>query len=306
MRISDWMRTNDSLYTLENRLERLSQYQNMLSTGKRISKPSDDPVGAGNALHFRHRIARNEQHQRNIEDGITHLSFTDGVLDGIGNLLNEAYAKSVQGNNDALTAEDRDVLANEVDQLLEELLSKAKTSFSGKYLFGGYNNDTVPFEETRDASGLITAVTPNANGIDGQVDREIGVGLRETINIGGGELFMPSGAGDDSDMFQTLINLRDGLINNDTDIIGQQIDKIGDSIDQVAIHRSTIGSRVNYLDRRLDQLMAAEVNLTESQSQWEDMDVVEAAMLFEQELMAYNAALAAAANVLQMSLLNHL
>ena len=306
MRISDWMRTNDSLYTLDKRLERLSQYQNMLSTGKRINKPSDDPVGVGNALHFRHRIARNEQHQRNIEDGITHLSFSDGVLEGVGNLLNEAYTKAVQGDDDSLTAENRDVLANEVNQLLEELFAKGKTSFSGKYLFGGFNNDTVPFEETRDASGLITAVTPNPDGIDDQIEREIGVGLRETINIGGGEIFMPDGAGGDSDIFQTLINLRDGLINNDTDIIGQQIGKIGDSIDQVAIHRSTIGSRVNYLDRRLDQLMLSDVNLTESQSQWEDMDIVEAAMMFEQEQMAYNASLAAAADILQMSLLNHL
>jgi len=284
----------------------MSEYQNMMSTGKRIQTPSDDPVGTGNALHFRHRIDRNQQHQRNIEDGLTYLSYTDGVLDGIGNLMNEAYAKAVQGDDDALTAEDRDVLANEVNQLLEELLSSANTSFSGKYLFAGYNNDTTPFTAERDSNEMITAVTANAAGIDGQIDREIGPGLRETINIGGGNLFMPDGAGSESDLFQRLINLRDGLINNDNEAIGAEIDHISNGIDQVSLQRSTIGARVNYFDRRLDQLKAAEVNLTESQAQWEDMDVVEAAMLFEQEQAAYNAALAAAGNVLQMSLLNYL
>ncbi len=306
MRVTDWMRANDLLFNMEHRLEKLSQYQNMMSSGKRINKPSDDPIGTGSALHFRHRIARNEQHQRNVEDGLNYLSYTDGVLDGVSDILNQAQAKAVQGDNGALTAEDREVLANEVNQLLEELLAKANTQFAGKYLFAGFNNETKPFEADRDDDGLITAVTQNADGIDGQIDREIGVGLRETINIGGGELFQPGGEASDDDIFQMLINLRDGLLNNDNTVIAAQIDNIANGIDNVSLHRSTIGARVNYFERRLDQLKAAEVNLTNSLSQWEDADIVEAAMMFEQEQAGYNAALAAAADVLQMSLLNYL
>jgi len=306
MRVTDWVRTNDTLFTLEKRLEKLSDYQKMMATGKRINTPSDDPVGTGNALHFRHRLARNAQHQRNIEDGLTYLSYTDGVLEGIGNLMNDTYAKAVQGDNDALTAEDREVLANEVNQLLEELLSSANTSYSGKYLFAGYNNDSVPFTAERDANNMIISATANPAGINGQIEREIGPGLRETINIGGEDLFQPGGAGENNDLFQMLINLRDGLLNNDQEMIGNQIDNISGGVDQVSLQRSTIGARVNYFDRRLEQLQAAEVNLTESQAQWEDMDVVEAAMLFEQEQAAYNAALAAAGQVLQMSLLDYL
>ena len=300
------MRANDLVYNVENRLQSMNIYQTQLSTGKRINNPSDDPVGTGNALHFRHRIARNEQHQRNIEDGLTYLSYTDGTLDGIGNLLNEAYAKAVQGDNEALTDQDRQVLANEVDQLLEEMLAKGNTSFSGKYLFGGFNNNTEPFIAERDENGMITGVTQNPDGIDGEIEREIGVGLRETINLGGGNLFQPGGEGSDSDLFQSLINLRDGLINNDTSVIGDQIGNLQTAIDHVSVERSTIGARVNYFDRRLDQLDAAEVNLTESLSQWEDANYIEAAMMFEQEQAAYHAALAASANVIQLSLLNYI
>lgn len=306
MRITDWMRANDLVYNVENRLESMSIYQTQLSTGKRINNPSDDPVGTGNALHFRSMIAGNQQYQRNIEDGLTYLSYTDGTLDGVGNLLNEAYAKAVQGDNDALTDQDRQVLANEVDQLLEEMLANSNTSLSGKFIFGGFNNTTDPFTAERNEDGRITGVIQNPDGIDGQIQREIGSGLREIINIGGGTLFQPGGQGSDDDMFQALIDLRDGLINNDSGVIGNQINNLQGAVDHVSVERSTIGARVNYFERRLDQLDSAEVNLTESLSQWEDANYIEAAMMYEQEQAAYNAALAASANVIQLSLLNYI
>lgn len=306
MRITDWMRTNDTLYNIQRRVENMSDYQSMMSTGKRIKDPSDDPAGTGNSLHFRHRIASNQQYQRNIQDGLSYLTYTDGVLEGVGILMNEAMSKAVQGDNEALTPDDRQVVANEVNQLLEELVSKANTSYSGKYLFAGYNNDTAPFTVERDSSGLITSVTANPDGIDGSIDREIGDGLREQVNTSGGELFQSGGAGSTKDLFQMLITLRDGLTADDSDVIGGQIEAIQEGIDHVSIERSTIGARVNYFDRRLSQLQAEEVNLTDSLSQWEDADIVEAAMLFEQEQMAYEAALTVASRVLQMGLLEHI
>ena len=304
MRVTDWMRSNDLIYELSRRIENVNDLGKQIASGKRINKPSDDPAGTGKALHFRHRIARNEQHQRNVEDGLSNMSYLDGVLDGVSNLLNEALSKAVQGDNEALTAEDRLVLANEVDQLLEELLSKGNTSYSGKFIFGGYQSKSTPFIAERNDDGLITAVNPSSAGIDEKIEREIGVGLRESINIGGGEHFQPSGEGEADDMFQMLINLRGGLINNDSDVIGEQIDYLQDAIDHNSLSRSTIGAKINYFDRRLEQLTAAEVTLEDSLSKVEDVDLVEAALNFEQEQTAYTAAILVGAQIIQMSLVN--
>jgi flagellar hook-associated protein 3 FlgL len=300
------MRARDLIQNLEVRMENLSQYQLQIGSGKRINKPSDDPKGTGDALHYRHNIARNEQQQRNLEDGLSYMSFLDNVLAGTGDLLNEALSKAIAGDNDSMTAEDRQVLANEVNILLEDLVSKANTTFSGKFIFGGFNDQEQPFTVTRDVNGLITAVSSNPNGIDGQIEREIATGLRETINFGGTQLFQPDGAGASTDLFQTLITLRDGLINNDTNIIGGQIDAIQNTIDQNSYFRSTLGAKVNYFQRMQEQLTAAEVNLSDSLSKVEDVDMVEAATNFEMEQAAYNAALATGAQIIQLSLLDFL
>ena len=304
MRVTDWMRSNDLLTNLRHRTESIANIQAQLASGKRINQPSDDPAGVGKALHYHHRLARNEQYERNIEDGLAYMSFLDGVLDNVGNILNQTLAAAVQGDNSSLTAEDRAVLANEVDQLLEELISKGNASYNGKFIFGGYSDQTLPFQVERDENDMIVSVTQNPQGIDGEIQRAIGSGIRETINIGGGDHFQPGGAGETDDMFQILINLRDGLINNDLDIVGEQIDRLQEAIDHNNLNRSTLGAKVNYFERRLDQISAAKVQLTDSLAQVEDADLIESALLFEQEQTALTAAMAVGARIIQISLLD--
>ena len=304
MRVTDWMRSNDLLTNLRQRTESIANIQAQLASGKRINQPSDDPAGTGKALHYRHRLARNEQYERNIEDGLSYMSFLDGVLDNVGNILNQTLAAAVQGDNSSLTAQDRAVLANEVDLLLEELISKGNASYSGKFIFGGYSDQTLPFQVERDENDMIVSVTQNPQGIDGEIQRAIGSGIRETINIGGGDHFQPGGAGETDDMFQILINLRDGLINNDLDIVGEQIGRLQEAIDHNNLNRSTMGAKVNYFERRLDQINAAKVQLTDSLAQVEDAELIESALLFEQEQTALTAAMAVGARIIQISLLD--
>ncbi|MBL7190145.1 flagellar hook-associated protein FlgL [bacterium] len=304
MRISDQMRVRSLLYQLENHLDSVSKYQSQLSTGKRIEEPSDDAFGAGKALRYRHGIKMNEQHVRNAEDGMGRMQYSDGILQSITNLMNQAMSLAVAADNDTLTAADRQVIANEVDQLLEDLVSKANTQYNGKYLFGGFNDNAEAFTVTRDGQGLITAVSANPDGIDQEIKREIGVGLKETVNIGGTLLFQPDGEGAESDLFRKLITLRDGCINNDPDAIGPQIDAIQDGIDQISYHSSTLGAKVNFFQRQLEQLGMDAVNYTDSLSNVEDADLIETVMMYEQEQAAYEAALASGATIIQMSLIN--
>lgn len=304
MRISDQMRVRNLLYQLENRLESANKYQSQLVSGKRIEKPSDDPLDTSRALGFRHQLMRNEQHTRNVEDGLGRMEYTDGILQNMNEIMNQALSLAVEADNGALTAEDRQFIANEVNQLLEDLVTKANNQYNGKFLFGGFNNHTEPFIVTRNGDGLITGVTANPDGIDAEVQREIGVGLKDTVNIGGAALFQPSGSGEDSDLFQKLITLRDGCINNDPDVIGPQIEALQDGIDHVNYHSSALGAKVNFFQRRLEQLGLDEVNTMDSLSQVEDADYIEAVMMYEQEQAAYQAALASGATIIQQSLFN--
>ena len=306
MRITDNMRVNTLLYNLQRRSETLNTYMEQLTTGKALNRPSDDPLGTEKGLAYRQRIAQNQQYQRNIEDGLSYLGYTDNTLDTVGNLLQQARSAAIQGDNDNLTAADRAVLATEVDQILEQLFNAANTQFNGKFIFAGYNNDTAPFIAERDASGNIISVSANPAGIDDEIKREIGQGVYESINVGGSALFQPDGAGADTDMFNSLIALRDALNANDTEAIGPQIDHLTAAIEQENFHRSLVGEKVTYLETRLGQLQTLEVTLTEGLSKVEDADYTEAVMNYELESNAYNAALAAGSQIMQLSLLDYL
>ena len=304
MRVTNTMRYQTVLYNLERRNEALSEYQKQMASGKRINKSSDDPFGADSAHAFRQRITMNEQYQRNIENAEGFMGFTDNTLDSINTILMNARSTAIQADNDNLQEVDRLVAANEINQDLEDLLNRANTQFAGKYIFGGFNYDVSPFTAERDAEGYITAVVANEDGIDGKIDREIGMGIRESINVGGTELFQQDGQGDVSDMFQQLITLRDACLNNQVDEIGPQIEYLTDSIDHLNFHRASIGERVNYMQRTLEQLQADNVGLTEGLETVEDVDLPDAVMNFELEKNAYTVALQTGGEILQLSLLN--
>lgn len=306
MRVTNTLRYQTVLYNLERRNEALTEYQKQIATGKRINKPSDDPYGTDSALSFRQRITMNEQYQRNIENAQGFMGFTDNTLDAINTILLDAKSTAVQADNDNLQAQDRLVSANEINQNLEELLNQANTQFAGKYIFGGYNYTVPPFTAERDENGYITAVVANTDGIDGSIEREIGMGIRESINVGGSELFQQDGQDEVTDMFAQLITLRDACLNNDVDSIGPQIDYINDSIDHLNYQRSTVGERVNYMEKMLEQLKTQNVSLTEGLENIEDVDLADAVMSFELEKAAYQAALQTGGEIIQMSLLNFL
>lgn len=306
MRVTNSMSSRNVLQYLRQHLEGMHTVQNQISSGSRIVRPSDDPIGTDKALNFRHQLARNEQHLRNVRDGLSYMGYTDGVLNGIGGILNRARAIAVEGSNSTLNTQDRQSLADEVNQLLEQLVERANETMSGKHIFGGFNNDSQPFTVTRDTNDLITSVTGNPDGIDGEIEREVGVGMRETINIGGGVLFQPGSPGASSDMFQSLIDLRDALIADNPTAIGDQIEIFDARIDHLSYHRATLGARVNYMDRREEQLAAEYVNLNDSLSQEEDIDILEAVITYEEERAAYQAALAISAQILQLNLGNYI
>lgn len=304
MRITNLMRSWNVLYNLERRSENMSEYQKQMVTGRRINQPSDDPQGTNLDLTYRRRLACNEQFQRNIDDGLLYMSFTDDNLNSINTILTEARTLAVQGDNANLNAADRLVLANEVNIQLEELVSKANASFGGKYIYGGYNSQTQPFTVERDEDGSIISVTANPDGIDDEIQREIGMNMRGAINIGGEALFQPDGADETTDMFRMLITLREALCANNTGAIGPQIDALDEGIENMNYHRSTLGQRVDYFNRRMEQLQTLEVTLEDGLSEIEDVDFTEAVMNYELEKAAYTAALATGAQIIQMGLLN--
>src|SRR5262249_7066360 len=161
--------TSDRLASDLNRTQaEMARLQSMISSGQRIQVPSDDPAGAALVLTIASRQAASTQFQRNLDAVTATLSSTDGALKSIVDDLTRAKERAVQGANDTNAATARQSLGNEVDQLLEGLVALGNSRGpDGGALFGGQETKADPYTVTRDVNGHITAVTPNARGIDG-------------------------------------------------------------------------------------------------------------------------------------------
>src|SRR5258708_7980199 len=128
-----------------NRLEaRSERAQRQLSSGLRVSQPSDDPDQISNILQLSSSVARNDQIGVN-------LGFVKAEVDSSSQTLSTAVATlekisvlGAQGANFVQTAQTRTALAGEVQGLLEQLVAAANPSVGGRYVFSGDSDQTQP------------------------------------------------------------------------------------------------------------------------------------------------------------------
>lgn len=145
MRVTHRMITTQVMTNLNSITGRLLRVQDMLSSGKTLRRPSDDPVKLNHVLLLRTSIRKLEQYTQNAEDGASWLNLTDTSLNQATALLQKIRTLAIQGANGTLTPEDRMMLATEVEKYLEELIGVGNTSYAGRYIFAGTETLTVPF-----------------------------------------------------------------------------------------------------------------------------------------------------------------
>ncbi|HFE53067.1 MAG TPA: flagellar hook-associated protein 3 [Bacteroidetes bacterium] len=299
MRISHQQIYSAIIRSMNKPLERLTEDQIKLATGRRINKPSDDPAGAGRAVEVRSRLMAIDYFEQSVENATQWLNHVESALDHTQTILTRAKELAVQGANDTLTDEDRDALAEEIDQLLEDLVSTANSKFSDKYVFGGTETKKAPVVASRDESGKITDVSFQSNTTG--TEREIGDGEYVTLDITAQDVF-----GGDNGAIQALIKLRDGLRNNNPEDIRDTVDELDRALERSLNARTSVGAKINRLERRSLELQDEKLNLTQQLADLEDVDVAEVTVDLQSQEVAYRAALSVGAKLMQPSLLDYL
>jgi flagellar hook-associated protein 3 FlgL len=221
MRISSNWLTTRTLSQIQGAQNRMVDAQERSATGKRINKPSDDPVATGRVLGLLTRGANNDQYSRNVTIAGQDLAATEAALGSIGDLLARASELSTEASNDTLSASERSKIAVEVGTIVSQAVAVANQQHGDRYLFSGYKSATKPF--TEDVPGNPTAVA--YNGDTGLIEREIAQGERVTANIAGDQFF--------PQLFARLIAFRDALTANDAATIRSSTGDLKTSIDEI-------------------------------------------------------------------------
>ena len=152
MRITNKMMTNNVLHNIGNNKSLLSKLENQYSTGKKIQKPSDDPIVAVRALKLRTNLSELTQYvEKNIPDAVNWMDTTESAIDVINQILRQMNTYCDQGANDPLTATDRDSIITNLKELRQQIYQEGTTNYAGRYVFSGYKTDTpLVFEDDTD------------------------------------------------------------------------------------------------------------------------------------------------------------
>jgi flagellar hook-associated protein 3 FlgL len=132
-------------YVIGNRYEDLANIQEQLATGKRLLRPSDDPVDVANDLKLRSKMSQLNQYKRNIEDGLGYMGVTDTAMYSMNELMQRMRELAIQGASDTQSDKERLYLAQEVEQLLRQMVGLTNSEYKGDYIFGGTHTKITPF-----------------------------------------------------------------------------------------------------------------------------------------------------------------
>lgn len=146
MRISTNQIYTQNLRSISANQSALSETQDQLSTGKKLTKPSDDPVGAAKLIRITEELDKITQYNRNTNLLKSSLEQQETVLSSIKDSANRARVLSVQAGNGIMTQDDKNAIASEMKQIRNEIFDLMNSQNSGgEYIFAGYQSQTQAF-----------------------------------------------------------------------------------------------------------------------------------------------------------------
>jgi flagellar hook-associated protein 3 FlgL len=247
-------------------------------------------------LNYKVSLKELEQFTSNIDGALSWLDSTDTALrDGVG-LLQRAKTLAVSGANATNGQTELNALAEEIGQILENMVDVGNTQFAGRYIFGGFKTTGAPFE-TPDSPPSSVDYT----GDEGSINYEIEKGVSVGVNQNGNDVFK-----NPTDVFSVLINLRDHLLAGDYSAVSQDTSNINDAMDMITSALMNVGAKTNRLETTQDRLEQSKLNLTELKSNVEEVDMAEVIVKLKTEETVYQAALATGASIMRKSLIDYL
>jgi flagellar hook-associated protein 3 FlgL len=296
-RITSSMMSRGILADLNNVATRISDTQRKMATGKQLTRPSDDPFAVGRAIALRTELEGLDQYRSNTAEAQAWAAASDSALGTLTDVAHRSRELLLRGATGTTSANDRKIIADEIDQLIDTAKQDANASQAGRSLFAGTATNVKPYDMTSDAY----------HGDSGDIVRTIGPGVSVVVNVRASDVF---GNGTDGKMINTLrdiaAHLRGGTPADQAALGGSDIVAIDRSLDGLLGARAQIGSVANRLSAADDRLAELQDNARGLLSKTEDADMAETLIDYSTQQSVYQSALRAGAGIVQASLLDFL
>jgi flagellar hook-associated protein 3 FlgL len=285
-RITQRTVASTALRGLQGNLTRMQKLQEQLSSGRRVSAPSDDPSATVSAMTLRSRRAADEQYLRNIDQATGRLTVTDNSLVQLSDRLRNVRELIITARNGALGNDSLAATSANVLAVRDEVLDLYNTTYLDRPIFGG----TVKGMTTVDATGAYV-------GDNGAVEARISTDAVVRVDVAG------SAVGADTvpaALQGVAANIAAGTVGD------ADLDAVDAALKQVLTALGDIGARSERVTQTRTMVDNHRLDLTSRISVNEDVDLPEAIMNLEAQKVGYEAALQSAAKIQQISLVDFL
>ena len=294
-RITTQMMSRNVLADINNAASQLDRTRQKASSGKELTRPSDNPYATARALKLRETVEGTRQHTRNAEDAIGWQDAAESALGAISETVRRVRELLIQASSGTTDAASRKVIATEVGQLIQEVKEHGNASYAGRFVFGGTNTDRPPYP-----AGAGDAYAGNNR----LIAREIGPGVSLAINVPGSRV-IGSGAGDG--ILGALRRIEADLnANNAAALGGRDLAALDTQLDALMVVRAENGAGSNRIESALSRLAEFEETTVRQLSATEDADFAQVMIDLNSQQAAYQAALKSGANIVQSSLMDFL
>ncbi|KRD82920.1 flagellar biosynthesis protein FlgL [Bacillus sp. Root147] len=292
MRVTQGMLAANSLKQISNSYNKLETLQNQLSMGKKITRPSDDPVVATKGMAYRSNLSEVNQYKRNLTEAQSWFDSSESGLEQVNSILQRTKELVVQGLNGTNESDDRQAIAREIEQLKLDYMQVGNTQVVGNYIFNGVNVGAPPISEN--ASGMIES---NINLDPFSVEVSKGIQLRVNIHP---ENIFGQGA------FDLMNNVQTAFEQNDVNTLKDLSTQVDTQLSTLLAERSELGARSNRLELIENRLDSQEITATKMLSNNEDADIEKVITDLTVQESVHRAALGVGAQIIQPTLLDFL
>jgi flagellar hook-associated protein 3 FlgL len=269
---------------------KMAEQQLQMSTGKSFEKISDAPLKANQSLLIKSSYDRVSQFQKNINDAKGFLNVVDTTFGSVVDVLQDVKQKAILASNGTYSAEDRQTFADTVENAITHVVDLSNTQFLGKYIFSGEKTKTEAF--TYD--GVTATYQGDTTDLSINTSNSSNVKVSETGDVAF------------QGVLDSLINLRDQILSNNTTNIENATGQLDIALNQTIDLRSNVGTRLNALDTLNEIYENTKTNLDTRKEEVEGVDYVKIISDFANTQRMYQGTIQANVKVMDTSILNYI
>lgn len=271
--------------------------QNQVATGRRVTQPEDDPAAVGRLLNLQSEQRELTQFGLNTNRALTLAQTSFAGLKSLKTVSDRAGELATLGTG-AMSTDAMSSYATETDQLIEQAVQLANSKSGNDYIYAGTRVDTAPFAFTRDASGRIDSVTYVGNA--GQAP----IQLSEATSVAPGTTGTTNAG--IATFITNLITMRDALTAGNTAAVTTVRSALVASEDLLVDAMATTGGIQTRIEAAQAQQKDGITSLASRVSSESSVDLPTAIVKLNQIQTAYQAALASASKIMNLSLLDYI